>query len=307
MLVKARVANREAPQGPTMKPRVLLLGVVALGCAAPNAVAEPARHVCNVETVDSKGPITVLRGRQELMLVPYLPLLVGDRIRLGDNVKAEITLRCGAERLVKHGDFVVEHHAEPPTRSRNAMAWLSRFFFEWDHGGESVATVASRGVEDSPALMMIDGEAVIGAGRKRLSVAWAGGEAPFVVRLRREGAEVDAAQAVAAESHSARFSLEAAMEPGHFEVSVTDARQRTGRGRLRAVPIDKLPTPPDDFSASDPGDVVGLTLEASWLAAVGHGDLDLEAYQRLAALAPRHRPAAGLLAGLEAGFRLSPP
>ncbi|HVG08596.1 MAG TPA: caspase family protein [Thermoanaerobaculia bacterium] len=285
------------------------LVLLALALWSARAVAA-GLHVCNVEDVTGQGAkVQRVDGRTDPLL-PYTPLVNGDRIVIQGS--AQVTVRCGSQThvLTQDKDPVWTAHSgdAPPGRIANLMAWINELFSTAEQHGASVASLHIRGDKEPPSLPLLAGaDGAFAAGRTSLALAWTGGAAPYSVRVYRAA---DGLTVLAAEQVSELRTLLRGKEPvapGRYELEVRDSLGRTAGAPLEALRSEALPEVPAAFAPNGEKDLVGRTIEAAWLAAHADGRLALEAYQRVAEMALSHDAARRLRDAFEAGLRPTPP
>lgn len=130
-------------------------------------------------------------------------------------------------------------------------------------------------------------------GRSDLHLAWIGGYPPFKLRLTEANGHRVLAEREEVEASSITLHR-LDLLPDNYELVITDAKGRTMKRHFQVVVQESVPMPPHvDFTDIKDPPLARLreTAYAAWLSDQNRGVWTLEAYQRVADIAPVYYPA----------------
>ncbi len=171
-----------------------------------------------------------------------------------------------------------------------------------DYHRAKLTSLAVRGHEGHLFMPLIGRSgALLAAGARDLHLAWRGGYPPYVLRIRSEKAEKPLAEMSGL--HEAHVHLKGlALGPGDYVLEIKDTRGQHLTRNFQAVPPISLPPLPNQaFSEARSKAEIRLreTVYAAWLTEQDPVLWSLEAYQRMADIAPEFYPAELLRLRLE--------
>jgi len=255
------------------------------------------------------GPVdaySLEREGKSIQVAIYLPVYVGDRIRVGKGHKIIIGRSDGSTLRIDHatGVYVVEKSDNSVTMLDNFLEWAGGWFGKYtdnSHGTHIVGMI-SRGDEGPPISMSLfpTGQAHLLSGERRLTLYWQGGKPPFGVRIYNKNES---------EPHMNLQGLNKGrvtigplnFQAGSYYLEVYDATE-VEIVRLDVVPDDLFPVMPAEIKHANMPREVMNTLEAMWLAGQEDGNWVLEAYQRVSNPTERQSASTLLRQALEEGL-----
>jgi len=234
------------------------------------------------------GPVdayTVQRGEQEVPVAIYLPVYIGDRIRITEGHELIIGRSDGSTLTLHHSNkaYVVDKPDSSVSMLDNFLEWAGGWFGKYTDNthGEHIVGLISRGDEGPPISMSLfpTGHAHMLSGKRRITLYWVGGKPPFSIRIRNNNkSDPILKQEGLKEGRTTIGPLDFSV--GSYYLEVNDARE-VEIVRIDVLADDASPVMPSEIrNANMPKEVMN-TLEAMWLAGQDDGNWVLEAYQRV--------------------------
>lgn len=279
-----------------------LLGLAVLALIAPDSGVDIAGakkpHLPGVGYVEQLvGPISEMhieRDGTPVALALLLPLQTGDRVTV-NGAGNELHMRLGTRPQVitpANSPFQIPEIEVPPgflTRLGSTLVAVGkRLTTQYVHSSVPVST-SSRG-KDGPLTMTLveDGVSRISPNRADLFIAWDGGTAPYVVRIRGK-MNGDIARQEVGDSTRARLPLPAGGIPtGTFQILVLDSKGATTRKTFDVVSPSALPK---ELTRGDLPSELHAVLVADSLLQTNRRMWKLEAYQLITPFADVYEPA----------------
>ena len=239
----------------------------------------------------SAPPVRIIRGAAEMAYDTGAGLRSCDRLKLTDpNAVVKITL-SNKERLRLDAETRELMLPCDPTGVTQQLAAFLRAI--WGSGEtrriNAVAASSRTGSRTRPPIIpaLVGDRSEIAGGERAVFLAWSGGDAPFSIRIERNGddAPIAALQNVSTRSAtlpSARFA------PGRYVLVITDGRGRVLRDeQLHVVDARTVPPFPPELDAAAIAEDAKRLYYADFLAGYGDGRFCLEALQQAASISPR--------------------
>ncbi|MDO9117617.1 MAG: hypothetical protein Q7U39_06655 [Nitrospira sp.] len=282
-----------------------LLGLAVLALVAPYSGVDIAGakkpHLPGVGYVEQLvGPISEIhleRDGAPVALALLLPLQTGDRVTV-NGAGNELHMRLGTRPQVitaATSPFQIPEIEVPPgflTRLGSTLVAVGkRLTTQYVHSSVPVST-SSRG-KDAPLAMTLveDGVSRISPNRADLFIAWDGGTAPYVVRIRGK-MKGDIARQEVGDHTRARLTLPAGgIQPGTIQIVVQDGKGATTQKTFDVVSPSALPTAPPELTRDDLPSELHAVLIADSLLRSNRRMWKLEAYQLIAPFADAYEPA----------------
>ena len=283
-----------------MKRMLLILALVGL-MFSPMAMAEPAPagYVVSVHLSgdDAAAKTAIVRMGQELPAKLMMPLYNRDVVFVRDPA-SRISLEIGDGETVEIGGNLARYDVtgEIPTGD-DAWSVLTAIGGALSEEADEIPeNMASKGSGPNVPLA-IHGRNFLVKGERKLWLTWAGGTAPFIVKIKLGEKETALSPTRARETE---ISIPANAGE-RLIITIQDAENQatTLRFRLR----DALPVAPDSLKKAFPGPSSGTVLTAVWLASLENGAWAVEAAQMLHRQPAGDEPAARLLARMEQGWK----
>ena len=282
--------------------RRLNRGLAALVTMVATAAAAEVREVGFIEGFDGEPDAYRLeRDSKDVDVRVFGVLVEGDRVAVRE-APGRIRLQVGGSpvELTNPDETYVVEGTPIATPTQNVVAWLRDLVAGRSVGepGDEGISLVSRGGGGGPlrAPLLPEGGVRLGAGTRVFDLAWAGGEAPYRVRLVQEDGTVvfDVAAAPDASLSVGRLAL----GPGPHRLEIRDAV-----GAALDTGLDVLADPPAVPAELTGDGALARTLAAAWRAQQGGGEWSLDAYQSVAGLPDDYAPARELRAALAEGRR----
>ncbi len=239
-------------------------------------------------------------------LHPLTPLYAEDRIVFCSDEGAVTVLLADGDRQTlkpKAGEHClsVENRRKEPRNLWDVLLLNLARSFGMGGSGDLVMARVKGEDDDAPSLpMLFHRRPRVVAGERDFSVAWAGGKAPFEVRvLRKDDGAVVLERSGLAERHLP--PAKAALAPGRYGLTVTDAKAASATVSFSAVDAGKLPQPPTGLVPEGFPPEIRRLAESAWIAQQADGRWMLEAYLRASAGDRDYQPAQALRATLRLG------
>jgi hypothetical protein len=282
-----------------------LLGLAGLILVAPHSgvdIADAKKpHLPGVGYVEQLvGPISEIhieRDGTPVALALLLPLQTGDRVTV-NGAGNELHMRLGTRPQVitaANSPFQIPEIEVPPgflTRLGSTLVAVGkRLTTQYVHSSVPVST-SSRGKDGPLTIALVeDGVSRISPNRADLFIAWDGGTAPYVVRIRGK-MNGDIARQEAGDSTRARVTLPAGgIRTGTIQIVVQDSKGATTRKAFDVVSPSALPTTPTELTMGDLPSELHAVLVADSLLQTNRRTWKLEAYQLIAPFADEYEPA----------------
>lgn len=271
-----------------MHTRILVLaamGSALVGGAAHAACPGNAPMAGVIQSVQgARGGVTIVRQGGRIPAAVATPVCGGDQIQVsGPGASVSVRFMDGGARTFS-GTTTVPAPVGANRMGRAVEGRLEAFAPSAQTYGRSMV---SRGGDPTPfefeAASLTTGDARISGNWRDLDIRWFGGVGPYTVQLDRPAGGAGAVKRADIVDHDARLPVDH-LEPGRWQVTVTDLAGRTAKGAFTVDPGLASPT----MAAAD-------SPFAEWddaLDAVSVGEkpeLVFEAQQLLS-----HAPASGL-------------
>lgn len=246
------------------------------------------------------GPISEIhieRDGTPVALALLLPLQTGDRVTV-NGAGNELHMRLGTRPQVitaANSPFQIPEIEVPPgflTRLGSTLVAVGkRLTTQYVHSSVPVST-SSRGKDGPLTIALVeDGISRISPNRADLFIAWDGGTAPYVVRIRGK-MNGDIARQEVGDSTRARLTLPSGgIQTGTIQIVVQDSKGATTRKTFDVVSPSALPTTPTELTMSDLPSELRAVLLADSLLQTNRRMWKLEAYQLIAPFADVFEPA----------------
>jgi hypothetical protein len=287
---------------------VLFLVSIAISTTAS---AELVKRAALVETVNGlpQSVFYVLRGESKLEVFPTRVLQDGDWLCVcqanNDFLKEKqnyVKLSFGGSQTetvtYDNSPYLVKKRDTAPSIPENVIAetetWFSSLF---KHYLKSVIAIVRTDEASLSIPLLTKHPAKMVAGKRRLHLAWQGGNAPYRVQVYQGNATF-----LVKRSYAKRVQFEKRqLKAGHYRVVVHDADGQKIEGQFQVV--DSLPLRlkqvEQEIKASTLSEQTQKTLFAAWLAQ--QGAWQFETYQRIAKIAKAYQPALLVRKELEKG------
>jgi len=282
-----------------------LLGLAVLALVAPDSGVEIARakhpHLPGVGYVEQLvGPVSEIhieRDGTPVALALLLPLQTGDRV-IVNGAGNELHMRLGTRPQVitaANSPFQVPEVEVPPgflTRLGSTLVAVGkRLTTQYVHSSVPVST-SSRGKDGPLTIALVeDGVSRISPNRTDLFIAWDGGTAPYVVRIRGR-MKGDIARQEVGDSTRARLTLPAGgIQTGTIQIVLQDSKGAITRKTFDVISPSALPTAPPELTRGDLPSELHAVLLADSLLQTNRRTWKLEAYQLIAPFADAYEPA----------------
>jgi len=275
--------------------------VAALMLMAPPLVAASDASYRYIESYTGPaGAYRIDRGAQKL--APHLGMVldVGDCVEIIAPHNAQLTDSANRMTLMIDGTEVRVDASSPKYcvaqsggNANAAAAAIGRMFAsigdlfqraQNDYYTEHTTTAQTRGGVQEPVTIVLlqPAHPRVAAGARTLSIAWIDGSAPYQAGLYKAGDATPLSLKTGLQQRNASFDV--TLQPGPYEIHVSDASGKAAVGAFAAVRPDELPKPPPGEAAaladaSQPQDV-RAALYAGWLAQQS-SDWRLEAYNQV--------------------------
>lgn len=245
------------------------------------------------------------RGEEKKNVAIMTTLYAGDQLKIrteqckkdeGDT--CTITLKLGEQRTVQVDSsmcpYTIEPAGKPPNLPVKLMKKLTSWFKRSHKEHRIILAMKNTGSDvDLRAPLFTKYKACLTAGKRTFYLSWYGGEAPYRVRLYRDGVEKPLLEQHAVQDIRLQQD-NLTLTEGIYRVEVIDVENQKVEGHFQAVSQEILPVLPTEFSEllqqSILEDRVKNTLFAVWLINE-HEGWEFEAYQLVAPIADEYYPA----------------
>lgn len=290
---------------------ILALVVCLLTFVLSLSPVQAKQPIGYVEKLDGPGSaFRLYRDGEKQLIAPMTDLYVGDRIEIfpekckkDDTFNDTCTLTfnlCDQQRVhvessqspyIIPEDFVCQSSSWPVA----LLEWATKPFKKYHKQSRQThqlgSTMSGSDVALSIPLLSKDNACLI-AGERTFYFSWRGGEAPYQVRIYREGSPILEQKNI----QENRLKQEGMLfTEGLYRVEVQDSEHEPITGTFQVVPTTELPKLPTEFGESlhqsALGDDAKNTLFALWLIEKQKGGWEFEAYQLVAPLAKDYYPA----------------
>ena len=237
----------------------------------------------------NRNDVQILREGKKIDATQFLPIQENDRIEVV-NTRTTVVLSFANGKTVnidKGHTQIAKNSGQVPTVAGNLLGWIARLGKN-EPSSQNKVLASSRGKGDSGkvSIPMLKNDNFLVAGDRVLALAWHGGKAPFTVKLiRRDNQAVIVTFTGVTDTKLVR---QINIQPGIYELVVSDASGTGWREKLIAVANRTLPSSPLEFE--DLPQDVRTALSTSWLASTDDGQWMLEAYTQIATQ-PNHSAA----------------
>ena len=235
----------------------------------------------------------------------FMSLEDGDQIMVPSGATLVVQLHSGDTlRLdASNTPYSVPNGArEAATVGSNLVAWAGGWLTSWyQESAKQQTTVAmSRGSNPyiRSDLLAADVHYIV-LPKPSLCLSWSGGTPPYELIL-RNNAGVELTRTRVDKAHAGCVPA-GALAAGSASITIDDAAQERLRARLELLAPESDPALGEELVASDTDRRLATVVEAAWIAAEGGSAWWLEAYQRLAPVAPGFEPAVQLMNALSQG------
>ena len=249
----------------------------------------------------------LVRNGEELDVAVMTPLHTGDQIeivpeRCKQDDPCTITFElCNQQHVqvtVDHSPYTIaeDFECEYPSALEKFLTWAATPFKRSHKQSRQLHHLGTTmGGSDAPLSLPLlsEGKARVTAGERTFSLAWRGGEAPYQIRLYREGSDTPIFEQKDIQEN--RLKQEGMLfTEGSYRVEVQDAEHEPIIATFQVVPATELPQLPAEFGEplqqSTLENNAKNTLFALWLTEE-HEGWEFEAYQLVAPLAEDYYPA----------------
>ena len=246
------------------------------------------------------GPISAIhieRDGTPVALALLLPLQTGDRVTV-NGAGNELHMRLGTRPQVitaANSPFQIPEIEVPPgflTRLGSTLIAVGkRLTTQYVHSSVPVST-SSRGKDGPLTIALVeDGVSRISSHRTDLFIAWDGGTAPYVVRIRGK-LSGDVARQEVEDGTRARVTLPAGgIQTGTIQIVLQDSKGAITRKTFDVISPSALPTAPPELTRGDLPSELHAVLLADSLLQTNRRTWKLEAYQLIAPFADAYEPA----------------
>ncbi len=258
--------------------------IVSSGCPEKHLVLKRA-HATTTQT-DSQ----IYDGDEVTITDPNctVEIRIGNELRMLSSKETPYTARKAASTLIPRLLFAmgIGEGATRQGHSQGISQGLTR-----DGASEEIRL---------PILQLWSGR--IEAGTRQLHIAWRGGQGPFQITLRSATVASPLITQDGVVENYATFD-ETNLQPGTYQVRVSDSLTRHGEGTFTVVNSSDIPPLPTELQQYQEGNPPRRLLEAGWLATQEGGKFVFEAYQRVVSLALMNPEANHMKERLETGWR----
>lgn len=301
-----RINDRPAPTA-SSRPSGLVRALTVATALCACMFSSLAQEVGWIESIEgSTAQVTMTRKGTMEKVRAYMPVQVGDVFRLeGAGSRLRLSLADGKSLTIGPGQspYTVAASGGAPTVSRNLLKWVGGLLASNESESSTALTpMTTRGPGPEPlSVPYLSRRFFLLEGKRALYFSWAGGVAPFLLRIvRQQDGDVVYEQRDIASNRvvTAAFDL----PRGDYVLEVTDASMHGYSDQLRAVGADTLPQM--DVTDNALPKESALLVRASWLAVTASGSWVMESMQQLHALEATSSTAAAVLRRVEMGAAL---
>ena len=289
----------------------LLFFCAFLVVLSPSAVAQECTDGRIVSFAGKSDGYVLKRaaGGETVEAAIYMPMCAGDQFSViapGGLAVLQTSSGSRIRRSQSDGPYTVKSRGAPPGAQEIAIEAV----------GEIVTAISDAGVEPARGVgepmeiaipCLSEGCAIIGVGRRPLAAAWAGGTAPFVIKIMDPNGET----VISLETQDRQIVTDPiTIIPGQYTISLEDSGSEGDT--LRYAQFDAIADPDFPSLPFAEGDSwllpeITETVNAIYLASEDDGTWAFEAYLRLLPHLATHAPAQTVADSIAAGIPVDTP
>lgn len=204
----------------------------------------------------------------------FTPICTGDQLVITSR-RGELQLRFnGSERIVsvraENSPYEIDIHSARRSRLDGLVNQLSAMMAGLLPAQQEalmtdidVFSRALPGTALAVPVLQLDKPQLLASGERLFTLAWSGGESPFMVEMRQAGTKAPLYEWTVADKHRL-MPTKIELVPGDITLAITDSLGESLEATLRVVPQDQLPswraTPTLEHQSLE------AALHAAWLA-----------------------------------------
>lgn len=287
---------------------IVLLSVI--GWTNPLSAASTTDRSAAVGYIEQlagdRASFSLERGEKAVSLALLLPVRSGDRLVV-QGPGNKVLLHCGNRRITvteKESPFIVPVAESPPgflMRLGTLLMDLGSRLTAQQVRTVTKTSTSSRGEEEPLTIPLLEGGASqLTNDLPMLSVAWRGGEPPYVIELTSaDGAHRELFKKTGVVEPRVQFSVPGGKLREHFmRLSISDNIGQEAQASFEVIPARLVPSDPSFRQLEAPAQLRSL-LQADFLMKRDSRRWSYQAYQSVAPLADSFEPARWLRDCLE--------